>query len=457
MPENSIGVKVPEILLPNRRVDYSKWAVIACDQYTSQRSYWSDVKEQVGDAPSTLHITFPEVFLEDPDRDRRIADIARTMENYLEEGVLETLPPSFLYVERHLHSGIRRGLVVALDLEQYDYHTGSQTLIRATEGTVLDRLPPRVRIRRDAALELPHIMVLIDAPQKTVIEPLSKDLSRAEKLYDFDLMQNGGPITGYRIGDPASVRRILRALTQLANPAAFRGKYGVGEEKGVLLYAMGDGNHSLAAAKACWEEKKKMLSAEEAENHPARFALVELVNVHEEALVFEPIHRVLFHIDPEKVIGDMKEFYESSHQDPEYEWFDSEQAMAERCRQHHHALCDDNGTKGRVHLIPCVFRDRWGLLRICRPQCNLEAGSLQAFLDDYREKNPGATVDYIHGRAATAELGSQAGNIGFFLPVMDKADLFKTVILDGALPRKTFSMGEAHEKRFYLESRKIRP
>ena len=453
MPKNSnsIGIKVPEILLPDSHIDYSKWAVIACDQYTSQRSYWNDVKKEVGDTPSALHIIFPEVYLEDNDRDRRIADITKTMKNYLEEGVLRPLSPSFLYVERRLHSGIRKGLIVALDLEQYDYRAGSQTLIRATEGTVLDRLPPRIRIRQGAALEIPHIMVLIDDPQSTVIEPISEDLSQTDKLYDFDLMRNGGHITGYRIGDPASIQRIVDALAKLADPAAFRNKYGVGEEKGVLLFAVGDGNHSLAAAKACWEDRKKNLSAEEAADHPARFALVELVNVHEEALVFEPIHRVLFHIDPVNVIGDMKKFYDSSRQDFAYELFDSEKAMKKEYLSYEDSKSEDN----RSHRIPFVFRDRWGILQIDRPKSNLEAGTLQTFLDEFLKGNPGVTVDYIHGWDTTAELGWQPGNIGFFLPAMNKDDLFKTVILDGALPRKTFSMGEAYEKRFYLECRRI--
>ena len=296
MPENKTGVIVPEILLPGKEADMTKWAVVACDQYTSQPSYWNAVEDYVGDAPSTLHIIYPEVYLDAEDKEQRIEKICRTMQRYLDEKILEPLPPSFIYVERTIGTGVRRGLIAALDLEEYDYHQGAQSLIRATEETVLDRLPPRIAIRKDAVLEAPHIMVLIDDPEKTVIEPITEAISDSDKLYDFDLMMDGGHITGYRVADSAEIERILNALSKLADPEVFQDKYGISSDKGVLLFAMGDGNHSFATAKACWDSLKKDLSDDEKKNHPARYALVELVNVHDDSLMFEPIHRVFFRL-----------------------------------------------------------------------------------------------------------------------------------------------------------------
>ncbi|HHY83753.1 MAG TPA: DUF1015 domain-containing protein [Clostridiales bacterium] len=466
MPENKIGIAVPEILLPSSRVDMSKWAVVACDQYTSQPSYWNAVEEFVGDSPSTLHIIYPEVYLEADDKERRISSISQTMRRYLDEGVLKPIPPSFIYVERTLCTGVRRGLMAALDLEEYDYSEGSQSIIRATEGTVLDRLPPRIAIRQDAVLETPHIMVLIDDPEKIVIEPIAKNISEADKLYDFDLMMEGGHIAGYQVANPDEINRIIDALAKLADPRAFQNKYGVGEDKGVLLYAMGDGNHSFATAKACWDKIKERLSEDEIKNHPARFALVELVNVHDDSLVFEPIHRVLFNVDTRHVLKSMHSYYASTGQDFEYEAFDTKQEMELRFESLlSNSMCNERNTYNyaenpiennkNVHLIPYMFAGGWGILKISRPKSNLEAGTLQAFLDEYLKENKNVGIDYIHGEDVTIELGSKAGNMGFLLPIMNKNDLFKTVIKDGVLPRKTFSMGEAHEKRFYLECRMI--
>jgi len=446
---NAIGVEIPEIMLPNKQVDLKKWAVVACDQYTSQRSYWHSVEQYVSDSPSTLHMIFPEVYLEDENSEQRIANIVNVMHKYIDENVLVPLPPSLIYVERTLSTGIRKGLMIALDLEKYDYHEGSQSLIRATEGTVLDRLPPRVKIRKNAVLEVPHTMVLIDDPEKTVIEPISREISEEDKLYDFELMMNGGRIAGYQVKKQAAVNRIINALAKLADPLKFREKYNVGEDKGVMLFAMGDGNHSFAAAKACWESLKTSLSEEERQNHPARFALVELVNVHDDSLVFEPIHRVLFQADPFHVLNTMKKYYTLTGQSFDYESFTSKKQMKERYR----ALKSEK--QGQIHLIPYMFSNGWGILKIANHRSNLEAGTLQAFLDYYLDNNKDVCVDYIHGEEITAELGTHEGNMGFLLPMMNKNDFFKTIILDGVLPRKTFSMGEAHEKRYYLECRKI--
>ncbi len=447
----TLGVEIPQVMLPNRSIDLKRWAVVACDQYTSQRSYWKSVEDEVDDSPSTLHMVFPEVYLEDTDKDQRIQNISSAMNEYMEKSFLETLLPSFVYVERTLETGTRKGLMIALDLDQYDYKEGSQSLIRSTEGTVLDRLPPRIAIRKDAVLETPHIMVLIDDPGETVIEPIADKTSESDKLYDFDLMMNGGHIAGYRIKRMEAIEEIAYGLSKLADPLLFSQKYGVNEDKGVLLFAMGDGNHSFATAKACWDNIKEGLSEEEKQNHPARFALVELVNVHDEAMVFEPIHRVLFKVDPKHVLQSMKAYYDETEQLFEYKSFTSKEKMLGHYEENLHVYSDTHDT----HLIPYNFLGEWGILKISQAKSNIEAGTLQAFIDDYLSNNPEVTVDYIHGDEVTEELGSQEGNMGFLLPNMNKNDLFKTVIIDGVLPRKTFSMGEAHEKRYYLECRKI--
>ena len=407
-----------EIMLP-QNVDYEKWSVVACDQYTSEPEYWRNVEECVGEAPSALNIIFPEIYLSEPEG--RIERINRTMEQYLREGVLRSLPESMIYVERTVgHGRVRRGIVGAVDLEDYDFQKGSSSLIRATEGTVLERIPPRVKIREKAPLELPHIMLLIDDPEKTVIEPLAEDAG--EKLYDFDLMQKSGHLTGYRLSREKQ-KEVQNKIAALADPKRFAEKY---PGKAVLLFAVGDGNHSLATAKTCWENLKKSLTPEERETHPARFALVELVNLHDSSLEFEPIHRVVFGVEPEKLLEALKAYYPDT-------------AEADNGGQH----------------ITCRYQGKTRELYIQNGKSSLPVGTLQAFLDDYLGKN-GGSVDYIHGADVVERLSDEEGNIGFYLPAMQKSDLFKTVILDGALPRKTFSMGEAWEKRFYLEAKMIR-
>lgn len=294
-------------------------------------------------------------------------------------------------------------------------------------------------------------MVLIDDPGKTVIEPIVEKISESDKLYDFDLMMNGGHIAGYRVERLEAIEGIANGLSKLADPQLFRQKYDVSEDIDVLLFAMGDGNHSFATAKACWDNIKDGLSEEEKQNHPARFALVELVNVHDEAMLFEPIHRVLFEVDPKHVLQSMQAYYNETEQLFEYESFASKEKMLKRYEEYLQIYSVTHA----AHLIPYNFFGEWGILKISHAKSNIEAGTLQAFIDDYLSNNPEVTVDYIHGDEVTEELGSQEGNMGFLLPNMNKNDLFKTVIMDGALPRKTFSMGEAHEKRYYLECRKI--
>lgn len=418
-----IGFLPADILLP-QGCDMTKWSVVACDQYTSEPEYWENVRQFVGSSPSTLHLMLPEAELNKDDVKQRIDAINKNMDRYLDEGVFREIKDSFVLVERTLNGGeVRTGLVGAVDLENYDYNKGASSLIRATEGTVLERIPPRVRVREGASLELPHVMLLIDDPEHTVIEPLAAKKRNFETLYDFDLMCDSGHIKGYRVSGSA-LDGIVDALERLSSPEVFNKKYGV-ENRPVLLYAVGDGNHSLATAKACWERVKKTLPKGQTE-HPARYALVELVNIHDASLKFEPIHRVVFNVDPKKLIDAFLRFYPSAK------------------------LGEGEGQ--RIEYVSAAGR---GVLTVEKPDSGLAVGTLQNFLDDYLKKN-GGSVDYIHGKDVVETLGKKPGNIGFLLPSMGKSELFKTVITDGVLPRKTFSMGRACDKRFYLECRKIK-
>ncbi len=440
---DKIGVQVPKILLPKAGTDMQKWAVIACDQYTSDRGYWQRLEKQTAGAISTLKLIFPEVNLEDDDAEERIVNINRAMEKYLTDGSLVEQPPGFILVDRKTcEVDSRKGLILALDLEQYDYNKGAQSLIRATEGTILDRLPPRIKVRRNAPIELPHIMVLIDDPQRTVIEPLFEE--RLDSVYDFELLENGGHLKGYRIDQPELINRIAGALEKLADPAAYKARYQV--DDAVMLYAMGDGNHSFATAKAIWEQLKEEARDKQAiMNHPARFALVELVNVHDPGLEFEAIHRVLFGVSAEPLTAQMESFF-AARGTPLTLTPCADLAAAEAL-----AAGAEN-----AHAFPVVFAGQYGVCSVANPEYTLVVATLQACLDRFLQDNPNARIDYIHGSKAVTELGSAADGAGFYLPAISKHDLFKTIVLDGALPRKTFSMGEADEKRFYLECRLIK-
>ncbi len=443
---DSIWIQIPEIYLPKETTDRNKRSVVACDQYTSQPEYRESVKTHTEGHPSTLNIIFPEVYLEEENWEERIASIKHHMNQYLSENILENKGTWFIYIDRKTsHNESRKGLIVALDLEKYDYSKGSQTLIRATEGTILDRLPPRIKIREGAPLESPHIMVLIDDPEKTIIEPLADNIQTYTKLYDFDLMMNGGHITGYQITDEESIKNIITGLEQLANKETFKNKYGVGDELGVLLFAMGDGNHSFATAKAIWEEKKKNLTPEQQQNHPARFALVELNNVHDQGITFEPIHRVLFNINNEEFFQEMETYFKNIWSELITEHYNTKEELKANLKP----------SSKEIHYLWGVNNDGYFILGIKNPKLNLEVGNLQNFLDFYLKNHPESKIDYVHGEEVTETLGKEKNNLGLLLPIMDKSDFFKTVVVDGALPRKTFSMGEAEEKRFYLECRKI--
>ena len=419
-----LGVKPADILLP-READMSKWAVVACDQFTSQPEYWEEVDRIAGDAPSTLRLILPESKLNDPNVEEHIAAINRSMDDYLARDIFKTYGDSVIYIERTQSDGaVRHGLVAACDLEQYDYTPGSGSLIRATEGTVLERIPPRVRVRKDAPIELPHVMLLVDDPKRTCVEPITAETGKMEKVYDFELMMKGGHLKGWKLSDE-QIDRLADALEALTTPEEIEEKYGL---KGVapLLFAVGDGNHSLATAKTCYENLKKVLPAEEAANHPARYALVEIENLHDDALQFEAIHRVLFDVDPAALLEAYKAYYPGAYEG-----------------------------QGEGHTVAYTYEGHTGYITVPDPKVQLAVGTLQNFLDIY-VKEKGCEIDYIHGDAITDELGSKPGNIGFKLPSMGKDQLFKTVIADGVLPRKTFSMGHAEDKRYYVEGRKIK-
>jgi hypothetical protein len=439
----SAGIGIPHVLLPKPGVDLSRWAVVACDQYTSQPEYWQGVKSVAGDAPCTLNLIYPEVYLNEPEPEKRIASIRASMAQYLERGVLER-HEGMVYVERTVDGRTRKGLVTCIDLERYDYNKGSTTLVRATEGTILERIPPRVRIRKGAPLELPHILILIDDPTDSVIGAVSSHKAQLRGLYDVDLMMKGGHITGHLVDDQAGVENsVIAAIEKLGAPDSFCKRYELPASTPVLLYAVGDGNHSLATAKAIWEDAKKTASGPLPPDTLTRYAMIELVNLHDPALIFEPIHRVLFDMAPDR--NWVEEF--KSHYPGKVKV--TAAASADDMR-------DKVTTPAKgLHRIGMITASGHSVIEVTGPSANLAVGTLQAFLDAFMKSKGAREIDYVHGTDTVDSLGSKPGNAGFFLPAMDKHDLFKSVIVDGVLPRKTFSMGEAHEKRFYMECRKL--
>ena len=426
-----IALHVPTLLLPRPDIPLSTWSVVACDQYTSQPEYWDRTAQTVGGNESTLGLILPEARLGQGDRIANIAAINRRMAQYLSDGTLVERPPGFVLVEREVGRATpRRGLVVALDLECFDYRQGARKLIRSTEGTDPTRLPARMDVRRHAPLETPHILVLIDDPDEVVIGPLAH--AGLPLGYDFELMQGGGRVRGWWVDSEELIADTVARLGTLRR----------GDPP--MLYAMGDGNHSFAAARAIWEEVKATESPEP--DHPARYALVELVNIHDPALEFEPIHRLLAGVDPQAVLGTMAERYRNLGF--RHRICTSEESWRRECRE-----TPVPGTQ----RIPYRTCDALGLFEIASPRFKLETATLHDFLDPFLDEHPGAGVDYIHGEDVLADLARSEGRIGFVLPAMDKHDLFASVVEEGATPRKTFSLGEAFEKRFYLECRRIRP
>ena len=446
-----IGLSVPRVLLPRPEVDLEEWAVIACDQHTSNPEYWEEAARLVGSRPSTLHLVLPEAFLEAPGRGARIRRIHGQMECYLRDGVLQPREPGFVLVDRRTpHAASRKGLIAALDLERYSFAPDAATLIRTTEGTDSGRLPPRVEVRRGAALEVPHILVLIDDPQGTVIEPL---FERAlPLLYDTELMLGGGRVRGWHVGEDEAIRQVADTLTRLALPEAMAERYGL-EAGAPALYAMGDGNHSFAAAREVWNGvKAEVGGVDAAAGHPSRHALVELVNLHDPGLRFEPIHRVLFGVDGGELAGEMEAFFRGQGSTPRIDTFDSPGSWR-RGRE-------DLAARGLHHLPFVAGREdgppSWGIVVVHDPRHDLEAASLDAFLTDLGSRR-GLRLDYIHGEEEVTELGTRPGNAGLLSRALDKHALFRTVLRDGPLPRKSFSLGEAEEKRYYMECRRLIP
>lgn len=393
-----------DILLP-RSADMSAWSVIACDQFTSEPEYWASAEKFAADKPSTLSLMLPEAWLHTPragDADERIAG---TMHRYLSEDVFITVPDSFIYVERMLPDGrLRRGLVAALDLEQYDFSGTMSASVRSTEGTVEGRLPPRVNIRRMAPFEMPHTILLMDDRADTVLSLPEKAKNQLEKVYDFDLMLGGGHIAGWRVCGEIKAA-VQSALDALDDAALQRDKYGSTAENGRLTFAVGDGNHSLAAAKRFWEEKRETLPENERRTDPARFALVEIENIHEPSLDFEPIHRVIFDTDTAPFAAALAA--------RRAEWEAPEKTLGER------------------------------------------VAVAETFCREYTAAH-GGYIDYIHGDDTAQSLGEKPGCAAVLLPPVDKSGLFLSVLKNGALPKKSFSMGHARDKRYYLECRKIR-
>lgn len=386
-----------DILMP--KCNFEKWAVIACDQYTSDSDYWKKVESLVGDAPSALNIVLPEIYLDETEE--RVERINSAMSSYLNGDVFKAYEDSMVYVEREITGGkLRRGIVGMIDLEEYDYTIGSNALIRATEQTVAERIPPRVSIRRNAPLEMPHVMLFINDPENTVLGALSNKKSKLAQAYGFDLMQNGGHIEGY-IVKGEDCERVNKALEGLCEDG--------------FLFAVGDGNHSLATAKECYRLNKTEAS---------RYALVEIVNIYDEAIEFEPIYRVLFNCDKQHLLTEMKKQLE----------FTVAGGIA-----HSFELVDAAGSE----------------MLYIKPTAKLPVGTLQGFLDEYIKANPDVKIDYIHGIEDTKKLCQKENTVGFIFDGMKKSELFEAVAVDGSLPRKTFSMGHADDKRFYIEARKL--
>ena len=412
--------KPADIMLP-KDAPMEKWAVIACDQFTSDYDYWQRVRANAEGCPSTINLVLPEAILGTPEEETQTALINKTMGEYIENGVFTTYANSFVYVERTMENGtIRKGLVGMVDLEAYDFTQGATADIRATERTVIERIPPRVKVRKDAPVELPHIIMLVDDHDKVLIEPITAKKDSLKKVYECDLMEDGGHIAGW-IVKGADVEAFNAVFEEYS--ANVGSKYA--DLEGVpMILATGDGNHSLATAKTCYEELKAANPGVDLSNHPARYALVEVENIHDEAQVFEPIHRIIMGLDPEKVLADARD-----------------------------AICvedSDAGFEAKVYI-----GEKEETIYLDKGKGELAVGVLQEWLDAYLKAN-GGDIDYIHDDDALIALAAKPMSIGFLLPAMEKSQLFRGVIADGSLPRKTFSMGHSREKRYYVEARKIK-
>ncbi|MBR1939002.1 MAG: DUF1015 domain-containing protein [Spirochaetales bacterium] len=426
----SCGISVSDILLPKKGVDLEKWAVVACDQFTSEPEYWDKADKLVKDAPSTLRITYPEVYLGKCDNEKKIRDINNEMMRYLKEGIFQTYWDSAVLVERKTETGTRYGLMLSLDLEAYSYAKDSKTLVRATEGTIISRIPPRKEIRKNAPLELPHIMVLINDEKRSVIEPLVKKRDKLETIYDTDLMLDGGHLKGYLVNSDEDLGNLATAIEELKKNLL---------PENPLLYAMGDGNHSLATAKSCWEDIKQLITPEEQKYHRARYALVEIENIFDPALQFEPIHRVFFTTDIKDFNSEADKLCKSVKVEKVSSSDDILSSINDKNSKQSFGLITDSG---------------YYVYSLDEPKYSTAAKTMQEIIDIIIESKRGE-IDYIHGVDVTEKLGKEKGNIGIILPDVSKETFFDAIIKDKAFPRKTFSIGHAHEKRYYMEARKI--
>ena len=418
------------ILLPDASVPLGQWGCIACDQFTSDRDYWAKAEQAAAGGPSALRLILPEVYLGESDQQARVDQIHKAMEQYDRE-VLTRAVDGFVYVERTLQSGrVRQGLVGRVDLEAYNYHLGSLPLVRPSEHTVEERIPPRMAVRRGARLETPHVMMLADDPDRLLIEPVGRQKEKLRPLYDGELMLGGGHVAGWAVEDPDLIRQIEDAMEVLSSQETFLAKYPGAPNDRPMALAVGDGNHSLATAKAYWEELKKTLTPQQQKDHPARWCLAEVCNVRSDAVEIEPIHRVLFNTSYETVLLNL------------VTWSD-ENLAGIRFGDSFEQKLQLMGPRDRCHLS---FEN---------PSAPLGVGTVDEFVEYFLENHPEARVDYVHDEAAVRSFCEKEGAVGMLLPAMRKGDLFRGVVLGGVLPRKTFSLGHAEEKRYYIECRRI--
>jgi uncharacterized protein (DUF1015 family) len=434
---SDLGIQIPDILLP-KNTDLKNWSVIACDQYTQDKEYWKKADETASGKPSTINLILPEIYLTDKDKGKRIAHIKSTMSQYLADGVFAPSLHGFMYVERRTAYGrIRHGLVMAIDLEKYEWTPFSSALIRATEATIVDRIPPRREIRKGAPLELPHIMLLVNDPAHELVEGTGNMLKTEGVLpvYDGELMMNGGSITGRLVSQKYN-KDMLSVLSRLAEA-------NTASDGSTFLFAVGDGNHSLATAKAVWDEYKTTLNSEERNTSRVRYALVEIVNIYDTGLTFEPIHRVLFGADTAKLIDALTTKLGGSVSECANA---AELADAVKKSAASFGFVSTTGGKTTYKLFSSGVTE-------------LAVACFQPVVDDFikTEEKSGRkiSIDYIHGSEEVIKLGLQAETTGVLLPPVDKDSFFTTISTKGPLPRKSFSMGEADEKRFYLECRKL--
>ena len=422
------GVLIPRIMLPDEKVNMKKWSVVACDQFTSDRGYWQDVEKTVGNAPSTLHMILPEVFLGDEDVEERIEDTKQAMLDYIEGGVLTELPEGFMLVERTIGGAVRKGLIACIDLEDYDYDIKKRPLIRATEDTLLERIPPRVNIRQGAAVELPHVLLIMDDPTDSVIGTLVNAKDNLKEMYDFDLMENGGHMTGWLCVDEAVNNRVLDAIEALPLCDGMR-------------FAVGDGNHSLATAKTVWESAKQAMTEEEAQNSPLRYALVEIVNLRDAGVTIKPIHRAIMRVSPAFCIQRVCDILNE---------------MGLKAKLMYYRSTTNLKKVEAAHTILVKTKQTAGKIELTNPKHLLAVGDVQPALEQFLKENPASSIEYLHGDEQFAEFANKYDTATFYMPPVNKEDFFDTIVKCGVLPKKTFSMGEANEKRYYTECRLLK-